>query len=65
MIAAYDRALQIKPNDYEAWNNRGNALFNLGRYEEAITCYDRAIEIKPDYHLASHNRGTALRKLGR
>ena len=26
----------------------GNALGNLGKYEEAIASYDKALEIKPD-----------------
>ncbi|MCY7332124.1 MAG: tetratricopeptide repeat protein, partial [Pseudanabaena sp. CAN_BIN31] len=64
-IAAYDRALQIKPDFHEVWNNRGIALFNLGRNEEAIAAYDRALQIKPDFHEAWNNRGSALFNLGR
>jgi superkiller protein 3 len=51
-IASYDKALEIKPDFHEAWNNRGNALDNLGRLEDAIASYDKALEIKPDYHEA-------------
>ncbi len=64
-IASYDRALEFKPDKHEAWNNRGNALDDLGRFEQAIASYDRALEIKPDYHEAWHNRGNALDDLGR
>ncbi|MCA2701472.1 MAG: tetratricopeptide repeat protein [Microcystis sp. M179S2] len=64
-IASWDRALEFKPDYHEAWNNRGNALGNLGRFEEAIASYDRALEIKPDFHEAWDNRGIALHKLGR
>jgi tetratricopeptide (TPR) repeat protein len=46
------KALEIKPNYHEAWFNRGIALDNLGRWEEAIASYDKALEIKPDYHEA-------------
>ena len=63
-IASYDKALEIKPDLHEAWNNRGNALGNLGRLEEAIASYDKALEIKPDYHEAWYNRGYALGNLG-
>ena len=35
-IASFDKALEIKPDSYEAWYNRGNALGNLGRLKEAI-----------------------------
>ncbi|MBD2474634.1 tetratricopeptide repeat protein [Anabaena sp. FACHB-83] len=64
-IAAYDKALEIKPDDHDAWNNRGIALWNLGRYEEAIAAYDKALEIKPDDHDAWYNRGIALDDLER
>ena len=63
-IAAFDQALQIKPDDYEAWYNRGIALDKLGRYEEAIAAFDQALQIKPDYHLAWHMRGYCFEKLG-
>ncbi|MFM7883180.1 MAG: tetratricopeptide repeat protein, partial [Microcystis panniformis] len=64
-IASYDRALEFKPDDHQAWNNRGSALDDLGRFEEAIASYDRALEIKPDFHEAWNNRGIALGNLGR
>jgi tetratricopeptide (TPR) repeat protein len=64
-IASWDRALEIKPDLHEAWNNRGAALANLGRLEEAIASYDQALEIKPDKHEAWNIRGAALANLGR
>ncbi|MCC3413410.1 MULTISPECIES: tetratricopeptide repeat protein [unclassified Microcoleus] len=64
-IASYDKALEIKPDYHEAWYNRGSALDDLGRLEDAIASYDKALEIKPDYHEAWNNRGIALRNLGR
>ena len=64
-IASYDHTLEIKPDDQEAWYNRGVALSDLGRDEEAVTSYDHALEIKPDCQEAWNNRGTALSALGR
>jgi tetratricopeptide (TPR) repeat protein len=29
----------------EEWCEKGDALFNLGRYEEALEAYEKAIEI--------------------
>lgn len=43
----------------------GNALYDLGRKEEAITSYDKALKIKPDDHEAWYNRGNVLDDLGR
>jgi tetratricopeptide (TPR) repeat protein len=64
-IACYDKALEIKPDDSNAWTNRGVALSELKRYEEAIASYDKAIEIKPDFFEAWSNRGAALSGLKR
>jgi len=64
-IKSYDQALQIKPDNRQAWNNRGKAIVNLDRYEEAITSYDKALQIEPNYAPAWSNRGNALRNLGR
>jgi len=64
-IASFDQALKIKPEYHQAWNNRGIALFDLGRLEEAVASYDQALKIKPDLHQAWYNRGYALGNLGR
>jgi tetratricopeptide (TPR) repeat protein len=65
-ITAFDRALEIKPDLHQAWNDQGNVLGDWSRYEEAITSYDKALQIKPDdYHQAWYNRGIALGHLGR
>jgi superkiller protein 3 len=64
-IASYDKALEIKPDYHAAWKNRGNALYKLGRLEDAIASYDKGLEIKPDSCEAWNNRRYALRNLGR
>jgi tetratricopeptide (TPR) repeat protein len=43
-------------DNYKAWSNRGNSLYNLGQYEEAIEAYSKAINIKPDKYQAWHNQ---------
>ena len=64
-LVLFDRAIEIEPKYHPAWNAKGNALRELGRYYEAIECCDRAIEIKPNYHNAWNNKGIALKNLGR
>ncbi len=44
----------------EDWNNKGLALYYLGRYDEAIQAYDRAIEITPQFADAWRSKGVAL-----
>jgi CHAT domain-containing protein/Flp pilus assembly protein TadD len=60
-----DKALEFKPDDHEAWFNRGVALLFSGRLEEAVNSFDKALEFKPDDHVAWCNRGSALYNLGR
>jgi len=64
-IECYDRALEIKPDDYNSLGGKGVSLGKLGRDEEAIECYDRALEIKPDDYNSLRNKGVSLGKLGR
>ncbi|NEO14836.1 MAG: tetratricopeptide repeat protein [Moorea sp. SIO3F7] len=64
-IANFDKALEIKPDDHQAWYSRGVALSILGRLETGIDSFDQALKIKPDYHEAWYNRGLALSDLGR
>ncbi|MCG9893438.1 MAG: tetratricopeptide repeat protein, partial [Thermosynechococcaceae cyanobacterium MS004] len=64
-ITSFDKAIEFKPDKHDAWYNRGNALFQLGRTEEAIASYDKTIKFKPDDYEAWYNRGVALFQLGR
>jgi tetratricopeptide (TPR) repeat protein len=47
------------------WSNKGVALFNLGKTQEAIECYDKSLEINPLHIDAWTNKGTSLEKLGK
>jgi protein O-GlcNAc transferase len=59
------KAIKVNPASAAAYSNRGNALRDLKRVEEALASYDRAIALKPDYAEAYNNRGNALRDLKR
>ena len=48
-VEYYTKSLEIDPRSITAWNNKGSALDELGRYEDVITCYDIATEIDPVY----------------
>jgi len=64
-LASYERALAIRPDYAEAWNNRGYALHYLGRLDEALAAHGKALTIRPNLVEALNNRGNALRELGR
>ncbi|MHC1610587.1 MAG: tetratricopeptide repeat protein [Candidatus Methanospirareceae archaeon] len=59
----YSKCLELDPKDVDAWNNKGFALYDLGRYEEAIRCYDKALEIDPRHERAKNNKKLAEEKL--
>jgi tetratricopeptide (TPR) repeat protein len=64
-LKLFDRVLQQNPEIVEAWNNRGVALYGLGRLEEALQSYNRSLEKDP-YNLdALRNKGFLLRGLRR
>lgn len=59
-IATYDRALLVRRDAYQVWNNQGNAFFYLEQYERSLAACDRALQLKPDYAQAWNNRGSTL-----
>jgi len=58
------RALQSKTTA-EALGNRGAALVELGRFDEAVDSLHRALALKPDQPQALYNLGNALRRAGK
>jgi tetratricopeptide (TPR) repeat protein len=52
-------------NNVEVLNNRGKALDEQGRYEEAIRYYDKVLAIDPNNKFALNNKGADLYDLGR
>ena len=63
-LALYEKAIALRPDYDEAWNNKGNVLDEMDRYEDAIKCYDKAIELKPYAEEYWNNKGNALDELG-
>ena len=55
-IDAYDKAIEIQPNDAMIWTEKGVALGYQKQYDAAIAACDRAIKINPRYFLAWYNK---------
>jgi Flp pilus assembly protein TadD len=62
-IAASRRALDLRPEYAEAWNNIGAAYNKLGRYEEAAAACEQALRYKSDFELARNNLQYARERL--
>ena len=56
-VSAYDHAIRLDPNLAQAYNNRGNAKYNLEQHQAAIADYNEAIRLAPKFADAYDNRG--------
>lgn len=63
--ADFRRAVDLRSDFPEAWNELGFALRQTGQYAEALTAYDRALRLRPDFPEALEYLGEAYVKLGR
>jgi tetratricopeptide (TPR) repeat protein len=61
----FRHALSVTQDNSMAHLNLGNALFALGKTEEALAEYREALRINPDYISAHNNLGLALAGLGK
>ena len=59
------RGHRLDPKFTSAWNNKGFALENQGKYDESIIALDEAIRLDPKFTSAWNNKGFALRKPGK
>jgi tetratricopeptide (TPR) repeat protein len=64
-IRYYDQALQEAPQLKRVWHNRGTALFELERYEEAAGSYAREVKIEPSNVKSRIWTAHCLERLGR
>jgi predicted O-linked N-acetylglucosamine transferase (SPINDLY family) len=64
-IAAFRRAIAIKPDWADAHLALGNSLNGQGKLDEAIAAYGKAIAVKPDHAMAHSNLGVTLREQGK
>lgn len=60
-----EKAIRIQPNYVKAHVNKGNALSNMGRNDEALASYYEAVEIDPEFAEGFNNLGAFLLKLNR
>jgi Flp pilus assembly protein TadD len=56
-----DKAIELKPDCADAWNNKGVTLQRLEEYEEARKCYGKALDIDPSNSMAQNNLNFILK----
>ena len=64
-VASYRRALELRPNFFEAAANMGNLLENAGRFAPAAEAYRRALALRPDQPLVLNGLGLCELAQGR
>jgi len=63
-IETYTLAIELNPNDYAIYNNRGAAYHATGEFQKAIDDYTKAVELNPYHFSAYNNRGAAYEDIG-
>ena len=63
-VIASKKAISLKGNDAEVYNNLGNVLKDLGELEEAKSCYVKAIALKSSNSSAYNNLALLLKDTG-
>ena len=61
-IEIFERVLAMNQKIPEVWNNRGVALYGLGRLEESVQSYDRCLAIDPEKSGCSEEQGLFAEK---
>jgi len=52
--------LEIEPDNFDAWLNKGSILHRMEKFHEAIECYDVALTIDSKSALALAYKGLSL-----
>jgi len=63
-LEAYNRCLQLLPDNPNTLYNRGVTLYKLERYDEALKDFNRALELRPDHPDTLMNHGATLDNMG-
>lgn len=62
-ITCFEEALQLEPQNAEAWVRKGTALERLQQLDEAIGCYDHALRADPSLTVAYLHKGGLFNRM--
>jgi tetratricopeptide (TPR) repeat protein len=64
-LQAFEKAVQLAPEDADHWTSLGKALVDLERQSEAVLCFQHALKLAPRHGEAAWQAAVLLRQLGR
>jgi tetratricopeptide (TPR) repeat protein len=64
-LKAFDKAIQLKPDDAELWINLGNVLADLARLANALSAFQHVLKLDPRHWDAAYRCGFLLDKMDR
>ncbi|MDE5107404.1 MAG: tetratricopeptide repeat protein [Trichodesmium sp. St17_bin3_1_1] len=62
-IFYYKKLTELQPNNWEVYQNLGNALLEIESWQDAVTAYRHAIQLNPNLDFSHYQLGEALIKL--
>ncbi len=63
-VENFRRAVALRQNFPEAWNELGFSLRQTGQYSEALKAYDQALQLRPNFPEALEYLGETYVKMG-
>ena len=64
-LKAFDKAVQLKPEDAALWKQLGDALLQLQRYDHALLSFQHVLKLDPRDQDAAYKSGVLLHDAGR
>jgi len=64
-VSAYEQVVGLAPDDFESWNNLGNAHNALGDFASSVSALERAVALDPGAAPTRLNLAEALRNADR
>jgi tetratricopeptide (TPR) repeat protein len=59
------KMIELDPNDFDGWATQGDAQFNLGNFDLALTFYKKGLQINKNDILSWQNLGHTFKNLKR
>jgi tetratricopeptide (TPR) repeat protein len=64
-LKAFDKAVQLRPDDAELWRQLGDTFVQLARFDQALLSYQHVLKLDPNHPDALYKSGALLNQFGR